>query len=105
MDRHLAAIVVVDVVGYSKMMSQDEADTLSRVFALREQVIDPAIVDGGGRIVKGTGDGVIAEFRSAVDAVLASIDVSSLPSPDEIKAKAEKIAALKSQDDTAPPSP
>lgn len=75
MDRHLAAIVVVDVVGYSKLMSHDEADTLSRLFALREQVVDPTIKSLGGRIVKGTGDGWIAEFTSTVDAVRSALQI------------------------------
>lgn len=73
MDRHLAAIVVLDVVGYSRLMSRDEADTLSRLFALREQIVDPTIDVHGGRIVKGTGDGWIAEFSSVVDAVRSSV--------------------------------
>jgi len=87
MDRHLAAIVVVDVVGYSKLMSRDEADTLSRLFALREQVIDPTIEDHGGRIVKGTGDGWIVEFMSTVGAVKSAVriqeGVAAWPDPGE----------------------
>lgn len=74
-DRRLAAIVVADVVGYSAMMERDEADTLSRLFALRTQLVEPAISSRGGRIVKTTGDGVLAEFPSVVNAVEAAVAV------------------------------
>ena len=57
----MAAILVSDVVGYSAMMEKDEADTLSRLFALRTQLVEPAVASGGGKIVKTTGDGVLVE--------------------------------------------
>lgn len=74
-ERRLAAIVVADVVGYSAMMERDEAGTLSRVFALRTQVFEPAVASGGGHIIKTTGDGVLAEFPSVVNAVEAAVAV------------------------------
>lgn len=71
-ERRLAAIVVADVVGYSAMMSEDEDGTLSAVRAHRNAT-DPVILNRGGRIVKGTGDGVLVEFPSAVAAVNAAV--------------------------------
>ena len=75
--RRLAAIWAADVVGYSAMVERDEVGTLARLFALRAQVIDPLITRHGGRVFKTTGDGVLAEFSSVVDAVRAALDVQS----------------------------
>jgi adenylate cyclase len=73
--RRLAAIVSADVVGYSKMMGQDEAGTLARLKSLRSEFLHPKITEYGGRIVKTTGDGTLIEFGSAVDAVSHAVDV------------------------------
>ena len=73
--RKLAAILVVDVVGYSRLAAADEDRTLARLRGLRSDLIDPAIAAHHGRIVKRTGDGLIAEFRSVVDAVRCAIEV------------------------------
>jgi len=73
--RKLAAILVADIVGYSRLASVDEERTLARVRGLRSDLIDPAIAAHHGRIVKRTGDGSIIEFRSAVDAVRCAIEV------------------------------
>ena len=73
--RRLAAIISADVVGYSKMMGQDEAGTLSRLKSLRAEFLHPSIAEYGGRIVKTTGDGTLIEFSSAVDAVSHAVDV------------------------------
>ena len=73
--RRLAAIVSADVVGYSKMMGQDEAGTLARLKSLRAEFLHPKITEYGGRIVKTTGDGTLIEFGSAVDAVSHAVDV------------------------------
>ena len=67
--RRLAAIFCADVVGFSRLVGKDETDTLSRLKALRAGLIDPAIAEHGGRIVKTTGDGLLLEFPSVVDAV------------------------------------
>ncbi len=75
--RRLAAIWAADVVGYSAMVERDEVGTLARLFALRAQVIDPLITRHEGRVFKTTGDGVLAEFKSVVDAVRATLDVQS----------------------------
>jgi adenylate cyclase len=73
--RKLAAILVADIVGYSRLASADEERTLARVRGLRSDLIDPAIAAHHGRIVKRTGDGAIIEFRSVVDAVRCAIEV------------------------------
>jgi adenylate cyclase len=73
--RRLAAIISADVVGYSKMMGQDEAGTLARLKSLRSEFLHPKIAEYGGRIVKTTGDGTLIEFSGTVDAVSHTIDV------------------------------
>jgi adenylate cyclase len=73
--RKLAAILVADVVGYSRLAGADEDRTLARLRGLRSDLIDPAIAAHRGRIVKRTGDGSIIEFRSMVDAVRCAIEV------------------------------
>ena len=75
--RKLAAILVADVVGYSRLAGTDEDRTLARLRGLRSDVIDPAIAAHHGRIVKRTGDGSIIEFRSAVDAVRCAVEVQN----------------------------
>ena len=75
--RKLAAILVADVVGYSRLAGVEEERTLARLRGLRSDLIDPAISVHNGRIVKRTGDGTIAEFRSAVDAVRCAIEMQT----------------------------
>jgi TolB-like protein len=75
--RKIAAILVADVVGYSRLASADEDGTLSRLRVLRSDLIDPAVAAHHGRVVKRTGDGLIAEFRSVVDAVRCAIDLQN----------------------------
>jgi adenylate cyclase len=73
--RRLAAIMSADVVGYSRLMGRSESATLARLKAVRADVVDPAISEHGGRIVKTTGDGLLAEFPSAVDAVNCGVAI------------------------------
>jgi adenylate cyclase len=75
--RKLAAILVADVVGYSRLAAADEDRTLARLRGLRSDLIDPAIAAHHGRIVKRTGDGSLIEFRSVVDAVRCAIEVQN----------------------------
>ena len=75
--RKLAAILVVDVVGYSRLAGADEDRTLARLRALRSDLIDPTISVHNGRVVKRTGDGALVEFRSVVDAVRCAIEVQN----------------------------
>jgi adenylate cyclase len=84
--RRLAAIVAADVVGYSRLMGRDESGTLSALKALRRDVVDPPIAAHGGRIVKTTGDGLLLEFPSVVDAVRCVVEVQ--------KAMADRSAAM-----------
>jgi adenylate cyclase len=73
--RKLAAILVADVVGYSRLTGTDEDRTLARLRALRSDLIDPTIAVHHGRVVKRTGDGALVEFRSVVDAVRCAVEV------------------------------
>jgi class 3 adenylate cyclase/pimeloyl-ACP methyl ester carboxylesterase len=75
--RKLAAILVSDVVGYSRLTGSDEDRTLARLRTLRSDLIDPTIAVHNGRVVKRTGDGSIVEFRSVVDAVRCAIEVQN----------------------------
>jgi adenylate cyclase len=75
--RKLAAILVADVVGFSRLAGTDEDRTLARLRALRSDLIDPTIAVHNGRVVKRTGDGAIVEFRSVVDAVRCAIEVQN----------------------------
>ena len=75
--RKLAAILVSDVAGYSRLAGADEDRTLARLRSLRSDLIDPIISVHHGRVVKRTGDGSIIEFRSVVDAVRCAIEVQN----------------------------
>ena len=74
MERRLAAILIADVVGYSRLIRADEEGTLAALKALRAELIDPKIAEHHGRIVKLMGDGMLAEFSSVVDAVRAAVE-------------------------------
>ena len=92
-ERRLAAILAADVVGYSRMMGEDEAGTLSLVRSLRSDLIEPKIVEHKGRLFKTMGDGFLAEFPSVVNAVACAVAIqqavdvrtSSLPSDAQAK--------------------
>jgi adenylate cyclase len=73
--RKLAAIVATDMVGYSRLMENDEAGTLARQKTIQTELIDPKLKEYGGRVVKTTGDGALIEFPSAVDAVLCAVAI------------------------------
>ncbi len=73
MERRLAAILVADVVGYSRLMGRDEAGTLARLTGLRQDFLEPLIAEHAGRIVKLMGDGLLLEFASVVDAVTCAL--------------------------------
>ena len=75
--RKLAAILAADVVGFSRLASADEDRTLARLRALRSDLIDPTMAVHHGRVVKRTGDGILVEFRSVVDAVRCAIEVQN----------------------------
>src|SRR6202051_635344 len=73
--RRLTAILAADVAGYSRLMGADEEGTHERLKALRRELLDPKIAEHKGRIVKTTGDGMLVEFASVVDAVRCAIAV------------------------------
>jgi TolB-like protein/class 3 adenylate cyclase len=77
-DRRLAAILAADVAGYSRLMGADEEGTLERLKALRRELLDPKIAEHHGRIVKTTGDGLLVEFASVVDAVRCAVAVQQV---------------------------
>jgi len=85
-DRRLAAVLAADVAGYSRLMGGDEEGTLARLKAVRKAFFDPAIASHRGRIVKTTGDGLLVEFASAVDAVRGAVEAQ--------RAMAEQNASL-----------
>jgi adenylate cyclase len=74
-ERRLAAILAADVAAYSRLMGQDEAGTLKRLRGHRRELIDPKIAEHKGRIVKTTGDGILIEFPSVVEAVVCAVAV------------------------------
>src|SRR5438045_979319 len=76
-ERKLSAILAADVAGYSRLMGIDEEGTLSRLTVRRRDVFDPSVARNRGRIVKTTGDGLLAEFTSVVDAVRCALEVQS----------------------------
>lgn len=75
MERRLAAILAADVVGYSGLMGTDEAGTLQALMSIRTQIIDPNVAQHRGRIFKTTGDGVLVEFPSVVNAVSCGVEI------------------------------
>jgi adenylate cyclase len=75
--RKLAAILAADVVGFSRLAGTDEDRTLARLRALRSDLIDPTVAVHNGRVVKRTGDGILVEFRSVVDAVRCAIELQN----------------------------
>src|SRR6202030_1004245 len=74
-ERRLAAILAADVAGYSRLMGADEEGTLAALKTLRREVADPKIKEHRGRIVNTTGDGLLSEFASVVDAVRCAVEV------------------------------
>jgi adenylate cyclase len=74
-DRKLAAILAADVVGYSRLVGDDEAGTIARLRALRQELIEPLVAEYHGRVVKLMGDGALVEFASAVDAVECAVAI------------------------------
>jgi adenylate cyclase len=74
-DRRLAAVLAGDIAGYSRLMGRDEEGTLAQLKVLRKTIVDPGIAAHRGRIVKTTGDGMLVEFASAVDATRAAVEL------------------------------
>ena len=75
MERRLAAILAADIVGYSRLMGENETGTLQTLKRLRAEIIDPKIDEHKGRVFKTTGDGILVEFPSVVNAVACAADI------------------------------
>jgi len=75
--RRLAAILAADVAGYSRLIGADERSTLQALKAIRTELIDPTIAEHNGRLVKTTGDGLLVEFGSVVDALLCATEMQA----------------------------
>jgi adenylate cyclase len=93
--RQLAAILAADVAGYSRLIGVDEEGTLARLRGLRHGLIDPRIKEHRGRIVKTTGDGLLAEFASVVDAVRCAVEIQRGMAERDVGAPAELRLALR----------
>src|SRR6185503_9931302 len=92
MERRLTAILAADVVGYSRLMGEDEVGTLARLQSCRRELIDPAIEEFRGRIIKLMGDGALIEFASVVDAVQCAAAIQRrMAERDQDTAEARKI--------------
>src|SRR2546430_6017684 len=74
-ERRLAAILAADVAGYSRLIEANEEGTLGRLRTLRAEIVDPKIANHRGRIVKTTGDGLLIEFVSVVDALRSAVEI------------------------------
>ncbi len=93
MERRLAAILAADMMGYSRLMAADEAGTFARQKAQRKELIDPKIREYGGRVVKSTGDGVLVEFPSVVDALRCAVTIQlAMPDREAAVPKENRIA-------------
>jgi TolB-like protein/class 3 adenylate cyclase/lipoprotein NlpI len=93
MERRLAAVLAADMVGYSRLMAADEAGTLIRQNAHRKELIDPKIAEYGGRVVKSTGDGVLVEFPSVVDALSCAVTIQlAMPEREAASPEETRIA-------------
>jgi TolB-like protein/class 3 adenylate cyclase/tetratricopeptide (TPR) repeat protein len=93
--RRLAAIMVADVVGYSRMMSADETATLAEMKALRVELINPKVVEHSGRIFKSTGDGLLVEFPSIVNAVACAVDIQRSTADRNLNISEDKAIRLR----------
>ncbi len=91
--RRLAAILAADMVGYSRLMEADEAGTIARQKTHRKELIDPKIAEYGGRVVKTTGDGLLVEFPSVVDAVRCAVTIQlAMPGREKDVSEHQRIA-------------
>src|SRR5215469_1137892 len=88
--RRLAAILAADVAGYSRLMGAEEEGTLERLKALRRDLADPKVKEHRGHIVKTTGDGLLIEFASVVDAVRCAVEVQQRMAERNVEIRTEK---------------
>ena len=95
MERRLAAILAADVVGYSRLMEQDEAGTLAAVADRRKAVLEPLLAKHRGRVVRLMGDGTLVEFSSAVDAVQCAVDIQKAMKEANAKLSSDRMIVLR----------
>src|SRR5262245_31758750 len=88
--RRLAAILAADVAGYSRLIGADEEGTLNRLRSIRAEVVDPSIAQNRGRIVKTTGDGLLVEFSSVVDALRCATEIQKAMAKGNAEIAAER---------------
>ena len=88
--RRLAAILAADVAGYSRLIGDDEEGTLNQLRSIRADVIDPKISEHRGRVVKTTGDGLLVEFTSVVDALRCASEIQTAMAEGNAKITADK---------------
>src|SRR5438445_914249 len=93
--RRLAAILAADVAGYSRLLGADEEGTLERLKALRHELLDPKIAEHRGRIVKTTGDGLLVEFASVVDAIRCAPELQTAMAESNAPLPADKRIAFR----------
>jgi len=94
-ERRLAAILAADVAGYSRLMGTDEEGTLERLRALRRELLDPKIAERRGRLVKTTGDGLLVEFASVVDALRCAAEIQAAMAESNAGSPADKRIELR----------
>ncbi|TIO12377.1 MAG: adenylate/guanylate cyclase domain-containing protein, partial [Mesorhizobium sp.] len=93
--RHLAAILACDVVGYSRLTERDERGTLERLKAYRKDLLEPLVSENQGRIVKLTGDGMLCEFASVVNAVTSAVAIQQAVAEHEAETPEEERIRLR----------
>src|SRR5438093_1162060 len=94
-ERRLSAVLAADVVGYSRLVGIDEEGTLERLRSIRLELIDPAIATHHGRIIKTTGDGILVEFPSVVDAVRCALAVQRSMAERNAEIAADRLIAFR----------
>src|SRR6266700_642331 len=94
-ERRLAAILAADVAGYSRLMGEDEEGTLAALKAIRRELSDPKVKEHRGRIVKTTGDGMLVEFASVVDAVRCAVELQRAMAERNARVPADKSIAFR----------
>src|SRR5215468_2278149 len=93
--RRLAAILAADVVGYSRLMEQDEDGTVAALADRRKAILEPLLTKYRGRVVRLMGDGTLAEFASAVDAVQCAVDIQKAMKEANSKLPEDRTVALR----------
>jgi class 3 adenylate cyclase len=95
MERRLAAILAADVVGYSRLMEQDEAGTMTALADRRKAILEPLLAKYRGRTVRLMGDGSLVEFASAVDAVRCAVDIQKAMKEASAKLSGDRAIILR----------